>query len=263
MVSTRAGVPHNRGPHNATSNNVADNNLLAGDEDHNAVSYRWLDKGKTDPVDGNVYHEAVQLTTQGHTFQVRKGDAVLLFSDEHDWDAQWPCRIERMWAPIDPAQNFVDPDPRPVLFTARWFWHKGDLEQLPYNWEGSLTKEELVARMAADEVVLSNQFDTNEIATIEGPCYMTYRTTAKNRIRPPGARTHLPKNFQCQYKVDIMPGNSHVTLNCMTSRDSRFLTRFVTEDQRRAIKGQRQAIRDQQRRVQDGPKISHHRRRRK
>jgi hypothetical protein len=208
--------------------------------DNNAVSYRWLDEG-VNHHDGRVYHEAVQLTTQGRTFQVRKGDAVLLFSDESDWGAQWPCRVERMW---EPAQNLADPDPRPVLFTARWFWHRGDLEQLPYQWEGGLTREELVQRMAVDEVVLSNHLDENEIATIEGPCYMTYRTTADHRIRPAAARTHLPKSFQCQYKVDIMPGNSTVRLIPMSNEDKRFYTRSLTDDQRLAIQEQRRALRE-------------------
>jgi hypothetical protein len=211
--------------------------------DNNAVSYRWLDEGVTKD-DGRVYHEAVQLTTQGRTFQVRKGDAVLLFSDASDWGAQWPCRVERMWEPV---QNSIDPDPRSVLFTARWFWHKGDLEQLPYQWEGGLTREELVQRMAVDEVVLSNHLDENEIATIEGPCYMTYRTTSKIRIRPSGAHTHLPKSFQCQYKADIMPGNSTVNISCMTSSDKRFFARILTDDQRQAIQHQRRAIQDQRR----------------
>jgi hypothetical protein len=147
-----------------------------------------------------------------------------------------------MWEPSQDSSDL-----RPVLFTARWFWHKGDLEQLPYQWDGSLTRDELVARMAADEVVLSNHLDENEIATIEGPCYMTYRTTTKNRIRGSGARTHLPKSFQCQYKVDIMPGNSTVAFNCMTSTDKRFFARNLTEDQRQAIQDQRRAIQDQRR----------------
>jgi hypothetical protein len=145
------------------------------------------------------------------------------------------------------VQNSIDPDPRSVLFTARWFWHKGDLEQLPYQWEGGLTREELVQRMAVDEVVLSNHLDENEIATIEGPCYMTYRTTSKIRIRPSGAHTHLPKSFQCQYKADIMPGNSTVNISCMTSSDKRFFARILTDDQRQAIQHQRRAIQDQRR----------------
>jgi hypothetical protein len=198
MPAAAARAPNNNQGHGG------DNNLPPNS---NAISYRWLDEGVTNQNDGRVYHEAVQLTTESRTFQVREGDAVLLFSDESDWGAQWPCRVERMW---EPAQNFVDHDRRPVLFTARWFWHTGDLEQLPYQWEGSVTRDELVARMAEDEVVLSNHLDENNIAAIEGPCYMTYRTTPKKRIRPPGGRSHLPKSFQCQYKVDILPGYSGV-----------------------------------------------------
>jgi hypothetical protein len=205
--------------------------------EYNAVSYRWLDEGITHADDGRVYHNAVQLTTEGRSFQVRKGDAVLLFSDESDWGAQWPCRVERMW---EPAQNSIDPDPRPVLFTARWFWHKGDLKQLPYKWKGSLSRDELVARMAVDEVVLSNHLDENEIATIEGPCYMNYHVASENRNRPKAA--HLPKSFQCQYKVDIMPGNSKVKLLSMTTEDKRFFARNLTEDQRQAIQDQRRAL---------------------
>jgi hypothetical protein len=239
-MSNIAGAP-NQGQGQGPPNNEKENrNDDEESLDNNAVSYRWLDEGITH-ADGRVYHDSVQLTSQGRTFQVRKGDAVLLFSDESDWGAQWPCRVERMW---EPAQNFIDPDPRPVLFTARWFWHKGDLEQLPYQWDGSLTREELVARMAVDEVVLSNHLDENEIATIEGPCYMTYRATSENRIRPTAARTHLPKSFQCQYKVDIMPGNSTVKLLPMTLEDKRFFARNLTEDQRQAIQDQRRALRE-------------------
>jgi hypothetical protein len=240
-MSNIAGAPNQgQGPPGEVNNEKENQNDVNDLMDNNAVSYRWLDEGITH-ADGCVYHDAVQLTSQGRTFQVRKGDAVLLFSDESDWGAQWPCRVERMWEPV---QNFIDPDPRPVLFTARWFWHKGDLEQLPYQWEGSLTREELVARMAGDEVVLSNHLDENEIATIEGPCYMTYRATSENRIRPTAQRTHLPKSFQCQYKVDIMPGNSTVKLLPMTSEDKRFFARNLTEDQRQAIQDQRRALRE-------------------
>jgi hypothetical protein len=203
--------------------------------DNATVSYRWLDEGITH-ADGCVYHEAVQITTDGRTFQVRKGDAVLLFSDEEDWGSQWPCRVERMWEPVPNS------DPRPVLFTARWFWHKGDFQRLPYQWEGSLTRKQLVARMAADEVVLSNHLDENEIATIDGPCSMTYHATSENRIRPAAGRTHLPKSFQCQYKIDIMPGNSTVKLLPLTNEDKRFLNRNLTEDQRQAIQDQRRAL---------------------
>jgi hypothetical protein len=205
------------------------------------VSYRWLDEGIL-YADGIVYHDSVQLTTQGRTFQIRKGDAVLLNTDETDGSTQAPCRIERMW---EPAQNFVDPDPRPPLFTARWFWNKGDLEQLPYQWEGSLTREELVATMAVDEVVLSNHLDENELATIEGPCYMTYHATSENLIRPTASEERLPKSFKCQYKVDIMPANSSVKLLPMTPEDRRLYTRNLTADQRLAIQDQRRDLREQ------------------
>jgi hypothetical protein len=203
--------------------------------DHGTVSYRWLDEGIAH-ADGCVYHETVQITSDGRTFQVRKGDAVLLFCDEEDWGAQWPCRVERMWEPVPNS------DPRPVLFTARWFWHKGDFQQLPYKWDGSLTRKQLMARMAADEVVLSNHLDENEIATIDGPCSMTYHATSENRIRPGAGRTLLPKSFQCQYKVDIMPGNSSVKLLPLTNEDKRFFNRSLTEDQRQAIQDHRRAL---------------------
>jgi hypothetical protein len=265
-MSSRAGAAApNHYVHPNNTNAVPDINLMGDEDETHAVSYRWLDKGVA-YHDGRLYHEAVQLTTQGRTFQVRKGDAVLLFSgDRSDLWSQWPCRVENMWEQqpmndrIDPAaQNFVDPARiQPVLFTARWFWHKGDLEQLPYNWDsGSLTKEEFVARMAADEVVLSNHLVITAIVSIDSPCYMTYRTTSKKRIiRPPSGERihqhqhqhqHLPKrfSFQCQYKLEIMPGNSAVKFIHMTSTDSRFLARFLTEDQRQAIKDQRQAIQD-------------------
>jgi hypothetical protein len=231
-----------------SSNEKENRNTSAADDDEssdNAVSYRWLDEGVTQS-DGLVSHDAVQLTSQGRTFSVRTGDAVLLFSDESDWGAQWPCRVERMW---EPAHHLNNPDPPPVFFTARWFWHKGDLEQLPYQWEGSLTREELVSRMEVDEVVLSNHLDENEIATIEGPCYMTYKVTSESHGRTTGsaatgARVHLPKSFQCQYKVDIRPDSSAVTLLPMTSEDKRYFTRNLTEDQRQAIQDQRRALRE-------------------
>jgi hypothetical protein len=241
-MSNSSGTPNNEGQ--GMPGELNNDEFL----DNNTVSYRWLDKG-IKHTDGCVYHDAVQITSTGRTFQVRKGDAVLLFCDESDWGAQWPCRVERMWEPVKSS------DPRPVLFTARWFWHKGDFQQLPFQWEGKLTRKQLVARMAADEVVLSNHLDENEIATIDGPCSMTYHVTSENRIRPSASRTHLPKSFQCQYKVDIMPGNSTVKLVPLTTEDKRFLARNLTEDQRQAIHDRRRALRESNGQVEGTEKV--------
>lgn len=129
--------------------NAGGTNENDGDSVSSDISFSWLDTGVRDPTTGRVVHQAVQLTTQGRTFQVRKGDAVLLFSDETEWFAQWPCRVESIWEASDSE----------VCFASRWFYHKGDV---PGNlqWQGVLTREQLAAGMLADEVVLSNHMGT-------------------------------------------------------------------------------------------------------
>jgi hypothetical protein len=63
--------------------------------------------------------------------------------------------------------------------------------------------------MAGDEVALSNNPDENEIAISLKD--LVIRPIAQRLKIGPTLREHtLPKSFQCQYKVDIMPGNSTV-----------------------------------------------------
>jgi len=229
------------GVNTAAAEETEVDNADANSTGSSAITYHWVDAGVLQ-ADGRVLHQAVQLTSQGRTYQVRTGDAVLLFSDESDWFAQWPCRVEQLWQPAHSMP--LDDGSMPVLFSARWFWHKGDLEQLGYAWHGDLTKEELMARMELDEVVLSNHVDENEIATIEGPCFMSYRATDGNAAAAP-PRVPQPKSFFCQYRVDLQAGNASLKLLPISVEEKRSLTRSLTDDQRHAIREQRRALREQ------------------
>jgi hypothetical protein len=152
------------------------------------VNYHWLDQGTVDPETGRNYHQAIRLTVEDESFEVRLGDVVRLNAEqveEAEGDG-WICKVTKLWDDGDA-----------VTFRGVWLFSKDEINQYTGPWDGFLTKAGLIKKMRAKERVLSDRSDDNDIGSILNVVTPVHQV--------PGINVDVPRgSVLCRYRLETM-----------------------------------------------------------
>jgi len=160
-------------------------------------------------------------------FTVRVGDSVLLWSDDQIDDdddddeggssgnggaagnrrqAQWICRVKELWEETvagggaGAGQQQQQPQ-RAVRFRAQWFYSPDEIRQYGGKWFGDITKDDLLRQMKPRELLLGDQADVNEIASIQ-------RLVPVAFVDPSNREQQVDDDqWLCRYRIDTKQGS--------------------------------------------------------
>ena len=156
------------------------------------VNYHWLDRGVVDPETGRNYHEAIRLTVEDQSFDVRRGDVVRLNSEDADPGDDWICKVDSLWDDGDA-----------VTFRGLWFFSRDEINQYNGLWDGVMTKAGLIKKMRAKERVLSDRTDDNDIGSILSVVRLVHKIPGMNIDVP-------PDSILCRYRLETSSTRWHL-----------------------------------------------------
>ncbi|KAG7338717.1 ELM2 domain containing protein [Nitzschia inconspicua] len=106
------------------------------------------------------------------------------------------ARVERIWQEKSRGGRAGR-----ILFEARWFLKKEDVDSLPLgDIKGPVSAEEFKSTVTEHDLVLTNQSDENHVTTISGLIQVLYRNPKADAILP----SHiLPTTYICRYSLAL------------------------------------------------------------
>mmetsp|Transcript_22659 Transcript_22659/g.37475 ORF Transcript_22659/g.37475 Transcript_22659/m.37475 type:complete len:657 (-) Transcript_22659:153-2123(-) len=138
------------------------------------LSYQWIDEGKTRP-NGQVDHQLLEMVIKGKTTIVAVGDAILLSSGNDDGSGDqdaFVAKVDSMWQQPTRKNKIRE---HCMKIRAQWFFKKMDVQDLRGPIAGPISKQALLANMNERELLLSNQYDDNDVLTVLGKCNVVKR----------------------------------------------------------------------------------------
>mmetsp|Transcript_12283 Transcript_12283/g.18838 ORF Transcript_12283/g.18838 Transcript_12283/m.18838 type:complete len:682 (-) Transcript_12283:357-2402(-) len=141
-------------------------------EESENLSYKWLDSGVETHSGKQTEYQLLEVVMNGRTTIIAVGDTVLLASDDDGSDEAFIAKVERMWQ-ILPSEDL--PIEYGMKIRARWYFKKTDVQGLRGDFAGSITKQQLLNNMTTRDLVLSDQYDDNDVLTVLGKCTVINR----------------------------------------------------------------------------------------
>lgn len=149
-------------------------------------SYTWLDSGVASSGNKQRHYKSLRMVMNGQTTIVAVGDAVRLAAsaDNHSMDEAFVAKVDKMW---QEKSRKNDPIEYGMKIRARWYFKKSDVKDLSGKFSGPISKKRLLQDMTDRDLILSDQYDENDVLTILGKCAVVNRrpddkTASSNRL---------------------------------------------------------------------------------
>jgi len=155
---------------NNTNNNSKKNNY------YDDRSYTWLDdSGNPTPVVKQKQYPSLRMVLHGRTTIVTVGDTVLLASSDEtaNDEESFVGKVEGMW---QSQTRKIDPIEYGMKLRVRWYFKKNDVNGLnSKRLRGPMSKKRLMQSMTNKDLILSDQYDENDVLTLLRKCTVVHR----------------------------------------------------------------------------------------